>query len=366
LLADNLAGRHAAWLWTRQGKRFMSTSECKVPEPPPYWVTKLDDVGAHLARLGKWQVREIGRSAGGRPLWACTCGPKKDVRRTANFSSAYHSGAPEAFWGADAKQQCLMIVVCVHGAETEGICGAVHFLHLVEHGHDLLGREWPEIVRPAQGMRLVVVPVANPDGRARVTVPSMIGMETDEFVYWAQGRWKTGQNIGYPACKRHQPLPLDQVEFLGGYPNDDGYNLQHDVTPGDIRTAEVRALLELAADETPDCVLNVHSHGMGPNLLGCTTVLPRYEEHQRALSASVEGAEQARGLRPVPYRYYGGYDLDSAFHFTCGALAVTFEGPHGVKSNPYTYQEILDCHLSAIEGTLAFGAKAGFRPPRGK
>ncbi len=334
------------------------------PEPPDYWVTRLDQIEEHLQGLKKWEVTEICRSAGGRPVWAATTGPKKEYERTSNLSASMGGGHPESFWGEGVEQQCFMEVAGVHGAETEGMGAAVHFMHIIEDGCDLLGREWPEIAEAAEGMRLVVVPSANPDGRARVTPVSMLGMESEQFVYWAQGAWKNGENIGYPRCKWYQPLKAEEVSFLGGYPNDDGYNIMHDATPGDIRTAEAQALLDLALDEAPDAILNVHSHGMGPNVLGCPIRLPGYQDQQKAMAERVVQVQEARGLRPVPYRYSAGFNLNSALHFACGAMAVTFEGPHGLASNPYTYQEILDCHLTALQGALQFGAESGFRPAR--
>ncbi len=337
------------------------TPESKRDEPPS-WVVELDEIEEHLGRLQKWEVREIARSAGGRPVWACTAGPKKQRRATSNLSAAYGSGHPEAFWGEDVPQQCYMHVTGVHGAEMEGPAAAVNLMHLIETGRDLDGREWPGILDAADGMRLVVVPVANPDGRARVTPRSLVGLTDDDLRYWGQGAWKSGEHIGYPACKRWQPLPLDEVEFMGGYPNDAGYNLMHDVTPGDIRTAEVRALLALALEEVPDCVLNDHSYQLDPGILCSAQVLAGYAERQRALSASVEAALTAHGLRARAYYESSGYNLTNAWHFATGALTVTFEGPQGVTSNPYTHRAILDCHLSAVEGALKFGAEKGFRP----
>jgi len=335
-----------------------------VGDEPASWVVELDEIEQHLAGLRTWTVTEIARSAGGRPVWACTRGPKKEIRRTANFSAAHASGRPETFWGEDVPNQCFMYLTGVHGAEMEGPAAAVNLMHLLEDGRDLDGQEWPDLAAAADGMRLVVVPVANPDGRARVTPRSLVGMTGDDLRYWGQGRWKSGELIGYPACKQHQPLPADEVDFPGGYPNDDGYNLMHDVTPGDIRTAEVRSLLELAAREVPDCVFNAHSYELDPGVLASSTVLAGYAQRQRELSASVERALDARGLRPRPYYESSGYNLVVALHLTCGALGVTFEGPHGLRHNPWTHRRILDCHLAAIEGALRFGARHGFRPPK--
>jgi len=333
-------------------------------ETPDFWVVKLAEIDRHLECFEQWEIKEICRSPGGYSVWACTFGPKKDIRRTANFSAAYHAGYPEAFWGADVQQQCFMYVAGVHGAEMEGPMAAVNFMHVIENGRDLRGREWPQMREAAEGMRLVVLPVLNPDGRARVAPRSLVGGTVDDIRYWNQGRWKSGEDIGYPDCKRHQPLPLQDVEFPGGYPNGAGYNLMHDCTPGDIRTKEVQALLELALAEAPDCVLNSHSYQLSPGVIAYSSVLDGYAERQRALSASIEAALDGRDLRPRDYFEQAGYNLVVALHLACGALAAVFEGPHGVQENPYTHDEILDCHLSAIEGALTFGAEEGFRPPR--
>jgi hypothetical protein len=332
---------------------------------PEYWTVKLDEIEASLSDLSGWTVEEICRSAGGRPVWACARGPKKNPRRTANFSSAYHAGHPEAFWGEDALPPCFFYVTGVHGAEMEGPMAAVNFMHVVEQGCDLDGADWGSLRQAAQRMRLVVVPVLNPDGRARVAIPSLVGRTLADLRYWGQGRWKSGEDVGYPDCKRHQPLPLERVQFPGGYPNDEGYNLMHDVTPGDVRTAEVRALIRLALEEVPECVLNSHSYELSPGVLASSTVLEGYRGRQRELSTAVEAALEARGLQPRPYWDEPGYNLLGALHFCCGALAVNFEGPHGLASNPYTHRQILDCHLTAIEATLHFGTENGFRPASG-
>lgn len=332
---------------------------------PEFWVVSMPDIERHLDSVPGWDVVELCRSPGGRPVYACTRGPKKQSERTANFSSAYHSGQPEAFWGEHVEQQCFMYVAGVHGAEMEGPMAAVNLLHVIENGRDLRGEPWPALRKAAGEMRLVVVPVLNPDGRARVEPVSLVGGTGDDLRYWNQGRWKDGADIGYPDCKRHQPLPLDEVEFPGGYPNDDGYNLMHDCTPGDIRTAEVQALLELALDETPDCMFNSHSYELSPGVIGYSTVLEGYAQRQRELSSSVEESLAARALRPRAYHEASGYNLVVALHLACGALAVTFEGPHGLRENPYTHEQILDCHLGAIEGALNFGAERGFRPGTG-
>ncbi len=336
----------------------------KKHDEPPSWVVGLDEIEERLGRLQGWEVREIARSPGGRPVWACTFGPKKRLRPTSNLSAAYSAGHPQAFWGEDVPNQCYMHVTGVHGAEMEGPAAAVNFMHLMEAGRDLDGQEWPGILAAAEGMRLVVVPVANPDGRARVRPRSLVGLTLHDLHYWGQGAWRSGELIGYPACKRHQPLPLDEVEFMGGYPNDDGYNLMHDVTPGDVRTDEVRALLALALDEVPDCVLNDHSYELDAGILCSAQVLAGYAERQRALSAAVEAALVAHGLRARAYYESSGYNLLNALHFATGALAATYEGPQGIDRNPYTHRAILDCHLAAVEGALTFGKEQGFRPER--
>jgi hypothetical protein len=92
--------------------------------------------------------------------------------------------------------------------EPEAVAGAVNLLHILEHGRDLRGRRWPEIRRLEKRLRLLLVPLANPDGRARVRIPSLVGLTSDDHSFYAQGMWKDGRLITWLGSKQFIPLPL--------------------------------------------------------------------------------------------------------------------------------------------------------------
>ncbi len=101
--------------------------------------------------------------------------------------------------------------------EPEAVAGAVNLLHILEHGRDLRGRRWPEIRR----------------------------LTSDDHSFYAQGMWKDGRLISWLGSKQFIPLPLDEVTFGGGYPNDDGVNLMHDVSPAGSLEMQNRAMVRI-------------------------------------------------------------------------------------------------------------------------
>ena len=133
-------------------------------------------------------------------------------------------------------------------AETESVAGAVNMLSLLETGRDLKGNPRPHLLDLMSRYRVVILPCVNMDGRA-VSPDHLRGADLDQFRRASQGYWTDGTEIGYPACKEYAPLPLERVGHPGGYPNADGYNIQHDCCPGDLRTPEARGVLKLVADE---------------------------------------------------------------------------------------------------------------------
>src|SRR3546814_16052817 len=59
----------------------------------------------------------------------------------------------------------------VHGGEFEGIVGMVKLISIIETGKDLRGKAWPEVVEVMKKIdRLILVPITNPDARARIPV----------------------------------------------------------------------------------------------------------------------------------------------------------------------------------------------------
>jgi hypothetical protein len=201
-----------------------------------------------------------------------------------------------------------------------------------------------------------------------VRLPSLVGLPAESHEYYAQGMWKNGRNITWMGSKRYLPLPLHEVEFSGGYPNDDGVNLMHDVSPAGALAPETRALLALVQEEIIDGCLNMHGWPMSPLLLPhASHAPPEYGAHNLQLAERVHGRLQAEGLRPGPIvpgldLARGSFNLPSAMHHTSGCLSVCFETAHGLSEDPYSYEELLDMQLLVFEETMRFGVQCRFRP----
>jgi len=130
----------------------------------------------------------------------------------------------------------------VHGGEFEGIAGMVNLIAVLETGKDLRGKEWPEINAAAKGLdRIILIPIANVDGRARVPLrmESFQGKNETLHEYMNTGAGLDGKNIGWPQCKEFIPLDFSKTQFPGGYPNDaaavsrcpDGASVRKDLIP---------------------------------------------------------------------------------------------------------------------------------------
>jgi hypothetical protein len=342
-----------------------------TPEPAPdWWPVSPGQVTRHFkANASKGDLSRLCRSAGRRDVWLYTLGKGKPTARTATYSAAMGSSDKRSYLGRQRPnhKQTLLILCGVHGMETVAVAGAVNLLHILEHGKDLRGRRWPELKKMAAKVRLLLVPLANPDGRARTGIPSLVGLTVDDLTYYGQGMWKDGKLIEWAGSKRFLPLPLDKVRFSGGYPNDDGVNFMHDVSPAGHRARETTALLQLVEEEIVDCCLNMHGHMRGPIILPhASHCPPAFFEHTLELADAVHARLDAAGLRPMTVNRSvagrGSFNLPSAMHHTSGCLSLTFETPQGVTENPCTYEELLDIQLLTIEETLRFGRERRFRP----
>ena len=226
---------------------------------PSYWKTDLTSIDEQAGRIRRADVRVIARSPGGRPVYAFAYGEKQTIAQRANYNSA--CGARDRRWfdGEGPKKPVVLLIGAVHGHETEGVAALYNLVEILENGCDLRGEAHSEIVRAAEKIRLVIVPVANVDGRARVEPASMVGTSNEALRYWGQGTWKDGTLCGWPGCKQCHPMKAD-AGFLGGYFNDDGINLMHDQFFHPM-AKETQALLDLAAEEHADSIIQLHEIG---------------------------------------------------------------------------------------------------------
>ena len=138
---------------------------------PSWWRSKESEIQDFLNQtVRRGQTVELARSPGGRPVRAVIYG-KQDLslRGTANHNSALGAGRSDAYWRRSQRRApTLFILAGMHGHEVEGMIGALSVMRLMEEGVDLEGNAQPDLLEKLQATRLIVIPLANPDGRARV------------------------------------------------------------------------------------------------------------------------------------------------------------------------------------------------------
>lgn len=329
---------------------------------PDWWQVRPEEIDAAIRGVNKGQILDLAVTPCGYTVRAVAYGPPRPAPGTGTWASVSASRNVAAYRTGPPEEQVVVLLCGVHGAEAEAICGAVNLIALLETGADLRGAPRPEFVELAGGYRLVILPCVNMDGRS-VSPDHLRGATQDQFVRASQGEWADGTPIGYPTCKEYAPLPADRVRHPGGYPNGDGYNIQHDVAPGDVRTAEARGVLRLVAEEQADLVLNLHSHGVGGRVLGASLLAyPLHVRRVQAYQQRVHDALDAAGLRPetvLPPEVRGGLSLTNVCSEASGGLSVTFEHPAG---EAWSFDEMLETFYVVIETFLRHGREEPFSP----
>ena len=338
----------------------------KSPIPvPDWWKSREDQIQDFVDnKIVKGKVDVLAISPGGRKVRAVSYGePEPELRGTANFNSALGARNPGAYYRRGSgirKRPVLVILAGVHGQEMEGMVGAVSILNLLETGKDILGREHPSFLAKLQKLRMIVIPIANPDGRRRVPYDGWCGMSWKEMEKWGTGTKKNGETYWWPNCKAVHPMKGD-VGILGGYFDDSGVNIQHDEWSSPMSPA-TRAILELARNEGPDLLLNLHSDGSGPELLPLNYV-PYYaklklEEIAHSYCWNLKKMEYPF----LTYQFFKDddpskcpppFNLDSMLFHTGVDLCITHESPQGFLDEDYkygyTYEDLLNIHHILFE-----------------
>jgi hypothetical protein len=335
---------------------------------PAFWKAGLGDVESEIRSVVKGSVETIAVSPGGRPVRAVLYGEADDLRSRANYGSAVAAGNPVHYARKDAAAKPVVLLLGpVHGQEIEGIVGLVNLVHVAETGRDHRGRGWPQLAGRLARARVVIVPCANPDGRARCPYDSFVGLPTRTMTKYGQGTRKDGSLWGWPGAKALHPMKGD-VGILGAYFNDDGVNLMHDdfFLP---MARETEAILRLARREAPDVAVSLHSHEHAPAVLQASYVPAFMKERLREFSARLKVRYAQEGLpygsvvtpqaddpRPGPS---ASFNLTSALHHVSGAMAFTFECSHGSVSEEspaalVSHAQILDAQLTLYEEMLGF------------
>ncbi len=341
-------------------------------ESPSFWKGSVEDVEYAVKQVEKGKVTIIAHSPGGRPVYLVTYGDPVELEGQANYNSAV--AARDAGHYARKTPETPPIVFFVgppHGHEVEAMVGLVNLLHVAETGKDLRGRSWSQLEENLEACRVLIVPLSNPDGRARCPYDSIIGIPVDEMSRVGQGTRKDGTLYGWPGAKQRHPMKGD-VGVLGAYFNDDGINLMHDEFFAPM-AEETKAVLDVAREEAPDFIINFHSHGSAPMILQTRYVPWYHKEMEAAFATGLMERYKEEGLPagnpPVPSKDGEDYpppsfNLTSALHHVCGGMSTLFECPHGLKEEKYvkvTHDQILDLQLVLYEEFLAFALKT-FRP----
>lgn len=351
---------------------------------PDFWRSTVAEVQSFLENhIQRGQIERIGLSAGSRPISAVTYGKPRQGRGTSTFSGALGFGNVQAYLGPNWERTVYCALGAVHGGEFEGIVGLVNLLSVLETGHDLRGRPWPQLSAAAEAVdRLLIVPIVNVDGRDRIPLRMLSFVDRDNSLheYMNTGGKLDGSNLGWPQCKEFIPLDFSTVQFPGGYPNDHGVNLQHDDFLGSPQP-ETRALLDLCARERPDLILNMHTGAPPHNYytrMHRPLIEPRLQETFEALYSAVHTTLTEAGLQGsrdlaletdpggMPQ---GGYNLETALNLHCGALPVLIEAPShsfaGLSREGevvvQTPDLILDAQLVCHQAALRFLADTGGR-----
>ncbi len=331
---------------------------------PSWWRPGVDAIGTYLekdVRAGK--VEELSKSPGGRTVRSATYGDAEpELRGTANWNSALGAREPDSYYRRGPgvrKMPVLMIQAGAHGAEPEGTIGAISAISILETGNDITGRPQPELREKLQRLRLIIIPIANPDGRARCPYDGWVGLPEEEMHRVGQGTRKDGSLYGWPGCKAVHPMKGD-VGFLGCYFDDEGVNLAQDnwIDPMSRTTT---AIMKVVSAEGPDMLLNLHGYGIPPGIMPTTYVPMSVKEEIAAFSRRYIQGLDAQGIAshqvtPVipdglPGECPPSLGQTGMFYHAGAAMPMTHESPQGFcdAKVPFDYETLLALHHVLLE-----------------
>lgn len=286
---------------------------------PDFWPADEVAYRNQLDRCLYATVETIGRSAGGREIWGVSCQRRE--------------GAPT-------------LAVCggMHGHESQGPAACFNLIHILQFGKDLKRRRWqfPDI-------NYVVVPVINPDARARVP-NAFVGLSVQDVKNYDAGLLHNGERND----SRGDVNPADML-ILGGLFNDAGIHVNRHPDPADNASPEIAAVARFISRTAPDMVLETHAHCAPPQFYCPFGDLPdEVQARQNAVCLAViaRGAEEGWDFAPNTGAVHG--LSTNIYHTVAGALPILFESPQGtLDAGPrLNHEQIIDVNLFVIQ-TLA-------------
>lgn len=334
---------------------------------PEWWKSKEEQIQRFLDKeVVEGQIRQLSLSPGGRKVRMVTYGASEpELKGPANFNSALGAVSTDAYYRRDLRKRPVLIILAgVHGQEVEGMMGTVSLIKLMETGKDLIGREQTTLLEKLKMLRLIIIPIANPDGRARVPYDGWIGVEGEELSIWGVGTKKNGDIYWWPHCKAVHPMKGD-VGILGGYFDDAGINMMHDEWPSPM-SPTTKALLELVGNEGPDMIINLHGHGNDAQILKTCYIpalvknkLDRFQDELCLKFADkkypfinwcINDEDGCEGMVPPAF------NLDSMLYHVGADMSFTYENPHGIIMNKheYSYKDFIDMHHILFETAADF------------
>jgi hypothetical protein len=318
-------------------------------------------VDAEIALIKKGSVKTLTTSPGGLPVYGIFYGEKEDFQTQANYNSAVAAGniAYYAKKGTGTKP-VVYFIGPVHGQEVEGVAGLVNLIHIAETGKDYRGREWPVLSKYFNQCRVIIIPLANPDGRKRCPYDSFVGLPTETMTKYGQGTKKDGTLWGWPDAKSVHPMKGD-VKILGSYFNDNGVNIMHDEFFSPM-AEETKAVMKIALEEVPDITVSLHSCECNPFIIQNSLAPIFMQKRIAGLAEQLNKRYINLKLPHMPEDWTlsisekdtippatESFNLVSALHYASGTMSFTFESPHGTIEDGATHDEIIDIQLVLYE-----------------
>lgn len=348
------------------------TSEELMQSPipvPEWWKTRPADIERQIrGGVSRGSAHAIATSPGGHEVFAVSYGQfESEFRGTANFNSAVGAHSPESYFRrgpGTRKRPVLAVLAGVHGQEFGGMALAMSLIRIMETGRDLAGETQDDLRKLLDSLRLVVIPLANPDGRERVPYEGWCGLPVDEMTKWGQGTRTNGELYRWLGCKKVHPMTGD-VGLLGGYFDDNGVNMAHDEWAAPM-SRTTTAVLKLTATEGPDLMLNLHGH-QNKAMLILTEYVP--DVHTRKLQRLSEYYGARMDGFGYPYRspIHSGahaasdavphaFNLTSMLYHVGADLCSTFEAPQGFRATEreYGYEDLLALHHALIGASAEY------------